>query len=163
MTTNAVPNPGSDEAIAAGCTCPVLDNAHGKGYYGKAGVFVYTVGCPVHDPGRLAIQSKAGQAMTKLTTQPNMRWLRLTPKQTRVLLMAWRSSRIVVRGWDLNHAHRLARRGLLRFIRPIEGGMQGEFALSEDARAYPPTGLKALVIPPAPAGRLALKSMEDQQ
>lgn len=25
------PNPGSDEAIALGCECPVLDNAHGKG------------------------------------------------------------------------------------------------------------------------------------
>lgn len=25
------PNPGSDEAIAAGCTCPVMDNHHGAG------------------------------------------------------------------------------------------------------------------------------------
>jgi hypothetical protein len=24
-------NPGSDEAIAAGCICPILDNGHGKG------------------------------------------------------------------------------------------------------------------------------------
>ena len=27
-------NPGSDEAIAAGCTCPVIDNGHGRGYMG---------------------------------------------------------------------------------------------------------------------------------
>lgn len=47
--TKAEPNPGSDEAIAKGCTCPVLDNAHGRGYGGRKGVYVYTVGCPVHD------------------------------------------------------------------------------------------------------------------
>lgn len=42
------PNPGSDAAIALGCTCPVLDNSHGKGHYGQTGIFVYTIGCPVH-------------------------------------------------------------------------------------------------------------------
>jgi len=53
-TTSAVPNPGSDEALACGCTCPVIDNGHGRGYLGGikradgSGVFVYTVGCPVH-------------------------------------------------------------------------------------------------------------------
>ena len=26
-----VPNPGSPEALARGCACPVLDNAHGRG------------------------------------------------------------------------------------------------------------------------------------
>ena len=47
--------PGSNEAIAAGCTCPVLDNAHGKGYLGgvkdrETGetLFVYNCGCPIH-------------------------------------------------------------------------------------------------------------------
>lgn len=25
------PKPGSDDAIARGCTCPVLDNARGRG------------------------------------------------------------------------------------------------------------------------------------
>jgi len=49
-TTNAVPPPGSDEAIALSCTCPVIDNGHGRGYYGQPGVYVYTVGCPVHAP-----------------------------------------------------------------------------------------------------------------
>lgn len=43
-------NPGSDEAIKAGCTCPVLDNAHGRGYMGVAGIFVYRDGCPLHWP-----------------------------------------------------------------------------------------------------------------
>ena len=50
-------NPGSPEAVAAGCTCPRLDNGHGKGYLGgvkdqKTGetLFVYIVGCPVHHP-----------------------------------------------------------------------------------------------------------------
>jgi hypothetical protein len=42
------PNPGSDEAIDAGCTCPVLDNAHGKGYKGIEGRFVYNLECPIH-------------------------------------------------------------------------------------------------------------------
>ena len=42
------PNPGSDEAIALGCTCPVLDNGHGHGYWGQPGIFVYTRGCPLH-------------------------------------------------------------------------------------------------------------------
>jgi len=50
--TSAVPNPGSMEAQMKGCTCPVLDNGHGRGYYGQPNVFVYTVACPVHAPAR---------------------------------------------------------------------------------------------------------------
>ena len=45
------PNPGSDDAIRAGCTCPVLDNAHGRGsMYGTkdAPVFIYAADCPLH-------------------------------------------------------------------------------------------------------------------
>jgi hypothetical protein len=42
------PNPGSDEAIAMGCTCPVIDNCHGRGYMGVEGVFVYMETCPLH-------------------------------------------------------------------------------------------------------------------
>lgn len=55
-TTNAVPNPGSDEAAAKGCICPVIDNGHGRGYMGGVKdengvtVFVYHCGCPVHTP-----------------------------------------------------------------------------------------------------------------
>ncbi len=43
------PSPGSEEAADLGCTCPVLDNAHGVGYLGIPGVFVYTKDCPLHD------------------------------------------------------------------------------------------------------------------
>lgn len=43
-----IPNPGTDEALQQGCTCPVLDNSHGRGYMGQEGVFVYSVGCTVH-------------------------------------------------------------------------------------------------------------------
>ena len=44
------PDPGSDEAIKAGCTCPVMDNRHGKGYRVVGGVrmFVMNDDCPVH-------------------------------------------------------------------------------------------------------------------
>jgi hypothetical protein len=43
-----IPNPGSKEAQAIGCTCPVIDNHYGKGYMGTDGVFVYSGDCPVH-------------------------------------------------------------------------------------------------------------------
>lgn len=49
------PNPGSQEAVDLGCTCPRMDNGHGRGYLGGVNdengytVFVMTVGCPVHD------------------------------------------------------------------------------------------------------------------
>lgn len=47
------PNPGSPEAEALGCTCPVLDNNHGKGIaVTNEGVpdvvFWYHSRCPVH-------------------------------------------------------------------------------------------------------------------
>lgn len=50
MTT---PNPGSDAAIKQGCTCPVLDNGHGRGVGGngeKHGWWI-TEGCPLHGKG----------------------------------------------------------------------------------------------------------------
>lgn len=46
--------PGSEEAIAAGCSCPVMDNAHGKGYMGGVKgddgntVFIVSSECPLH-------------------------------------------------------------------------------------------------------------------
>lgn len=43
-----VPNPGSDEALKQGCSCPVLDNAHGLGYMGVPGHYVMIAGCPLH-------------------------------------------------------------------------------------------------------------------
>lgn len=44
------PAPGSPEAIAQGCTCPVLDNGHGKGYLGDGERFGWIISedCPVH-------------------------------------------------------------------------------------------------------------------
>jgi len=43
------PNPGSDDALYLGCTCPVLDNAHGAGHFmGGPGVFAIVEGCPLH-------------------------------------------------------------------------------------------------------------------
>lgn len=50
------PNPGSVEAGKRGCTCPVLDNHHGRGIVGgfdgtrEHPSFWVTGGCPVHDP-----------------------------------------------------------------------------------------------------------------
>jgi hypothetical protein len=46
MKKEAVPNPGSDEAIKQGCTCPVLDNNHGKGL--GNGLFWMNKDCPMH-------------------------------------------------------------------------------------------------------------------
>lgn len=46
MTT---PNPGSDAAREAGCTCPVLDNHHGHGFVmGGETVYWINEGCPLH-------------------------------------------------------------------------------------------------------------------
>lgn len=48
------PAPGSHEAYAQGCRCPILDNSHGKGLYGgvkgKDGQVVYVINfeCPLH-------------------------------------------------------------------------------------------------------------------
>ena len=47
-------SPGSDEAIAAGCTCPVIDNGYGRGCMGGVKdeqgrtVFVISGDCPLH-------------------------------------------------------------------------------------------------------------------
>jgi hypothetical protein len=53
---NKPPNPGSDEALDAGCICAVLDNAHGRGAFdfppdedGNP-MFWITGGCPLHAP-----------------------------------------------------------------------------------------------------------------
>ena len=49
--------PGSEEAIAVGCSCPVMDNAHGKGYMGGVTddkgqtVYIFSVDCPLHGAG----------------------------------------------------------------------------------------------------------------
>lgn len=43
-----IPNPGSNEAVEKGCTCPVLDNAHGKGARGDPDLFWINKDCPIH-------------------------------------------------------------------------------------------------------------------
>ena len=45
------PNPGSDEAMAMGCTCPVLDNNHGRHVPWPGGYWV-NEDCPIHGDGR---------------------------------------------------------------------------------------------------------------
>lgn len=40
--------PGSSEAVAKGCSCPVLDNARGKGYMGQEGVYCINTDCVLH-------------------------------------------------------------------------------------------------------------------
>lgn len=45
--------PGSPEAVADGCLCPVLDNAHGRGcgYVDAASglpIFIFSFDCPHH-------------------------------------------------------------------------------------------------------------------
>ncbi len=42
--------PGSPAAIANGCTCPVIDNARGKGVYGDGDRYGWWVSadCPLH-------------------------------------------------------------------------------------------------------------------
>lgn len=48
-------NPGSKEALAIGCTCPVVDNGHGKGIYGGLlfddgkPKFWIAGNCPIHN------------------------------------------------------------------------------------------------------------------
>lgn len=48
------PNPGSPEAIARGCTCPVIDNQHGHGVEFRGEVAFWVIDtCPLH--GRRAV------------------------------------------------------------------------------------------------------------
>jgi len=55
MVKQNVPNPGSTDAITLGCKCPVLDNAHGRGYMGGVKddngeiVFVFNANCDLHN------------------------------------------------------------------------------------------------------------------
>jgi len=45
---NDTPNPGSDEAIKQGCTCPQEDNHYGKGCYDDGELFWINQNCPLH-------------------------------------------------------------------------------------------------------------------
>lgn len=52
-SNKAIPNPGSDEAVAMGCTCPVLANGRGRGAWnqGKDPNFWIDGRCPIHGDG----------------------------------------------------------------------------------------------------------------
>jgi hypothetical protein len=52
--------PGSDAAIATGCTCPVLDNGHGAGI-GK-GRYWISGACPVHGDAAHMRRRQAAEA-----------------------------------------------------------------------------------------------------
>ena len=49
--TDKTPSPGSGEAAAAGCFCPVADNRYGEGIATDVGTRFWFIneGCPVHD------------------------------------------------------------------------------------------------------------------
>jgi hypothetical protein len=49
VPASPVPNPGSKEAIALGCICPVLDNNHGKWKPWRGGWWILAE-CPIHVP-----------------------------------------------------------------------------------------------------------------
>ena len=53
MTPQIQPNPGSQDAQIAGCTCPILDNEYGAGAYSVNGVpqFWINENCPLHGGG----------------------------------------------------------------------------------------------------------------
>lgn len=42
------PSPGSDAAVAMGCTCPRMDNGYGK-LGDDIGMYWITDNCPLHD------------------------------------------------------------------------------------------------------------------
>jgi hypothetical protein len=48
--TDDLLNPGSDAAIERGCTCPVIDNGHGRGIMGDGEQFGWwrNQDCPLH-------------------------------------------------------------------------------------------------------------------
>lgn len=45
------PNPGTQEAIDAGCKCPVIDNHYGLGWDGQGRDFIYNMDCELHGSG----------------------------------------------------------------------------------------------------------------
>jgi hypothetical protein len=48
------PNPGSETAVAMGCTCPVIDNHYGRGVPNHLNGPLYWIaeGCPLHDTAK---------------------------------------------------------------------------------------------------------------
>jgi hypothetical protein len=50
LPETTIPPPGSADAVYAGCLCPEIDNARGRGRVGPDGKrwFVFVVDCPLH-------------------------------------------------------------------------------------------------------------------
>lgn len=42
------PDPGSPEALLAGCTCPVMDNNNGNGMGEEREIYTVDALCPIH-------------------------------------------------------------------------------------------------------------------
>lgn len=49
--TNPIPNPGSPDAVARGCTCSVEDNRRGAGAADPRVEFWVDPDCPLHGAG----------------------------------------------------------------------------------------------------------------
>jgi len=67
MSDTEAPSPGSDEAAAKGCTCPRIDNAHGRGAFGGSvkgadgkTVFWTNDACPLHGTVKAPPPARAG-------------------------------------------------------------------------------------------------------
>lgn len=59
-----IPNPGSLEAVSKGCTCPVYDNHHGRGWGGDGEKYGWTMNldCPIHGETAKELYDKAVEA-----------------------------------------------------------------------------------------------------
>lgn len=66
MSEQPKPNPGSDEALGQGCTCPVLDNGHGRHWDMAFAGWVYNMDCPLH---KAVIVKESTHEHTEATTQ----------------------------------------------------------------------------------------------
>ena len=60
------PNPGSDEAVRRNCTCPILDNRRGLGYYAAPdGCHIINENCPLHGAEAREARKAARKAARK--------------------------------------------------------------------------------------------------
>lgn len=67
MQQVTTPAPGSPEAVAQGCTCPVMDNGHGRGLFGDGQRFGWVMSwdCPLHGRGTDASHQEKGTEGTE--------------------------------------------------------------------------------------------------
>jgi len=66
--------PGSRKAVESGCTCPILDNGHGRGVFGNPGAYWMTEGCPVHT--ETVEESKLDQEINDI-----IKWVNKQPEE----------------------------------------------------------------------------------